>query len=114
MNDILLPWPGLPTQPNRAVDVQSIEEAIANSPRLAGRRLVLILDELARWFSNLKGQTGVGRSCDPQRESVVGTVVRRRHFSLIDWNKTKKAGTKNTARIVDAIMPPNTAVPSER
>jgi hypothetical protein len=56
VNDVLLPWLGLPPAPGRMVDVQLIAEAIANSPRLAGRRLVLVLDELARWFTNLKAQ----------------------------------------------------------
>ncbi|MEI8371270.1 MAG: hypothetical protein WCJ35_00385 [Planctomycetota bacterium] len=58
VNDVLLKWLGLPEQRDRMADVQLIDEMITNSPWLAGRRLVLILDELARWFSNLKAQAG--------------------------------------------------------
>lgn len=58
VHDVLLPWLEIPQQPGRMVDVQLIEEAIDSSPMLAGRRLVLILDELARWFSNLRAQVG--------------------------------------------------------
>ena len=56
VNDVLLPLLGLPPQANRMVDVELLEGAMNSSPTLGGRRLVLILDELARWFSNLRSQ----------------------------------------------------------
>jgi hypothetical protein len=56
VNEVFLPLLGVPPQANRMVDVELLEGAIGSSPTLAGRRLVLILDELARWFSNLKSQ----------------------------------------------------------
>ncbi len=37
---------------------------------------------------------------------------RRLNRSPMLWKTTKKMGTKKTARMVEAIMPPNTAVPS--
>ena len=39
---------------------------------------------------------------------------RRLNRSPMRWNTTKKMGTKKTARMVEAIMPPNTAVPRAR
>lgn len=56
INEVFLPLLGLPTQPGRMVDVELLEGALNSSPRLEGRRLVLILDELARWISNLRSQ----------------------------------------------------------